>query len=191
MAFDALNRPITISDLPYTYDEKCPVSIEELILVRFIHMDLTGKEKVGEIVLNRVISNAFIEVMKIAYDINYPLHQAVVLDNPKIKGKHQYSMQANNTAGFSCRNESGSREEFSYSSGLALDINPLMNPALNPEGIWVPRNSNSYIDRSVIQTGMLNETHDITLAFLERGFNWGGLWELPNYHYFEFSDTSL
>jgi hypothetical protein len=191
MPFDAFNRPVTFEDLLYTYSEGCPVSIDDLILIRFMHIDFSGNDKVGQIVLNRTISTAFIEVMKIAYEGRYPIHQAVIMDHPAIKGNDKYSMEANNTSGFNYRRIAGTDRISNHSYGLAIDINPLMNPYLASDGTWYPSKGVKYIDRNEIQAGMLHETHDIVLAFMERGFEWGGSWERPDYHHFEFSDNFL
>lgn len=191
MAFDALMRPVDATDLPYTYKEGCPVQLAELALLRFVHLDFEDKEKVGEIVLNRLITGAFIEVMQIAYDNHYPIHQAVIMDHPAIKGNDEYSMEANNTSGFNYRRIAGTDRISNHSYGLAIDINPLMNPYLASNGLWYPSEGKNYRDRDAEKQGVLYETHDIVLAFMERGFEWGGLWDRPDYHHFEFSDNSL
>jgi hypothetical protein len=49
--------------------------------------------------------------------------------------------------------------------------------------IWYP--DESHIDRSDMHPGMFSDTHQMVGAFTERGFEWGGLWERPDYHHFE------
>lgn len=191
MPFDAFNRPVDITDLPYTYSEGCPVSVGDLFLIRFVHLDFSGNDKVGQIVVNRRISGAVTEILKIAYDIEYPIHQAVIMDNPAIKGDDEYSMEANNTSAFNYRKIAGTDRISNHSYGLAIDVNPLMNPYLALDGVWYPNNGKGYVNREEDKPGMLHETHDITLAFIERGFAWGGSWERPDYHHFEFSDNFL
>lgn len=191
MSFDAFNRSVDLEEMPYTYSPGCPVSVEDLLLIRFVHLDFEGKDKVGEIVLNRAIAGSFIEIMRIAYDVRYPLQQAVIMDHPAIKGNDEYSMEANNTSAFNYRKIAGTDQISNHSYGLAIDINPLMNPYLASDGGWYPKRGKSYINRAEDRPGMLDDTHDITLAFMERGFEWGGTWERPDYHHFEFSDNFL
>jgi excinuclease UvrABC helicase subunit UvrB len=70
-----------------------------------------------------------------------------------------------------------------HSLGLAVDINPLLNPYLSASGVWLP--DESHVDRSQIESGMFSEDHALVLAFVESGFEWGGSWERPDYHHFE------
>lgn len=188
VAFDALNRSVSITDLPYTYRHPTPVLVDDLILIRFIHWDFNGKDKVGQIVLHRNITGAFIEIMKIAYDIQYPLTQAVILDDVAIKGNYRLSLETNNTSGFHSGKDASGMGLSKHAYGLAIDLNPRINPMVINEKLVFPSNSNTFVDNSVYHSGRLHETHDIVLAFMERGFEWHGFLDTPNFHRFEFSD---
>lgn len=168
-----------------TYDPECPISPQELRKVTFSHKDFSVNEKIGTVVLNRLVAERFSEIMHIAYDIGYPINQAILLE--EFDWDDNASMEANNTSGFNYRMIAGTDKLSNHSYGLAIDVNPLMNPYFASDNQWYPNNGLGYIDRDTDKIGMFSKTHIITQAFLERGFTWGGDWDRPDYHHFEFT----
>lgn len=182
--FYANFEPVRVKDLPYTYREGCPVSVDELSLMKFLFLNFEGFIHVGSMVINKNIEEPFAHVMQAAYDMEFPLHTAIPMDNPQFMGDDFISMEANNSSCFNYREVAGTTNVSLHSYGLAVDINPMMNPYLAADGHWWPRSGHAYVHRFDLSRGMLCSDHPLTQKFKEQGFEWGGEWERPDYHHF-------
>ncbi|HCR52098.1 TPA: peptidase M15 [Candidatus Kaiserbacteria bacterium] len=90
------------------------------------------------------------------------------------------SMAANNTSAFNYRVIHGTDRLSNHSFGRALDINPVQNPYVRPDGTTVPQNA-SYESRK--QGTITHETADL---FRSRGWEWGGDWrQFKDWQHFE------
>lgn len=185
--FSVQALPVSRESLPYSYREGCPIAPTELVQVRFIHCAAGGTEAVGNLVVHAVIAQRVAKVLKIAYRMNYKIEKAVPIDNDLYRGNDEMSMKDNNSSAFNYRPIAGTDTISMHSRGLAIDINPALNPYLARDGIWYP--SAEYSDRAKLTPGMLTETHPVVEAFAEQGFEWGGTWVRPDYHHFEYSNN--
>ncbi len=90
------------------------------------------------------------------------------------------SMAANNTSGFNYRTVPGSDRLSKHALGLAVDLNPGLNPFNNnghiePEGAkYIPGNE-----------GVIEADGLIVDAFESRSWKWGGNWRHEDYQHFE------
>lgn len=170
-------------NLPHTYKNGCPVSVDELTEVRFTHIDSSGLEALGAIIVNAAIAEPLVKVLETAYQVQFPIHKAVPIDYEPYFGNDDASMADNNSSGFNYRVIAGTNRVSMHSLGLAVDINPAWNPYLQSDGIWVP--NAEYVNRSVASPGMFHPDHPVVQEFVQNGFEWGGSWERPDYHHFE------
>lgn len=160
-----------------------PVPATDLRSISFSRFDFDGMERIGTLVVHRILEPSLLEILDYAYQIGYPIHKAVPIDDPAYCGDDELSMADNNSSCFNDRTIAGTSKISMHALGLAVDINPLLNPYLSPNRVWYP--DDSHVDRSDLKPGMFSDTHPIVRAFTERGFEWGGSWERPDYHHFE------
>lgn len=160
-----------------------PVPATDLRTISFTHFDFAGVERTGNFVIHQIIESAVVEILDLAYQIRFPIHKAILIDDPAYCGNDELSMLDNNSSCFNDRKISGTSKISMHALGLAVDINPELNPYLASNGIWYP--NDSHTNRSIIRSGMFNADHPIVQAFVERGFEWGGSWKQPDYHHFE------
>jgi peptidoglycan L-alanyl-D-glutamate endopeptidase CwlK len=103
-----------------------------------------------------------------AYRIGFPINKAVPIDDPAYSGDDELSMLDNNSSCFNGRVIAGTDRISMHALGLAVVLNPELNPYLFRDGIWYP--NESHIERSIIDPGMFSEEHPVVQAFVERGF---------------------
>lgn len=160
-----------------------PIPTTDLRTIMFSHYDLEGDERQGALVVHRIIEPSLVEILDFARRVKFSIHKAVPVDDPAYGGDDELSMSDNNSSCYNNRTIAGTNKISMHALGLAVDINPALNPYLAANGVWYP--NESHIDRSIMEPGMFNEYHPIVQAFIERGFEWGGSWERPDYHHFE------
>ena len=161
-----------------------PVPDTDLRTIHFPHYNFSGKEVLGSIIVHKLIEPSLTEILNFANQIKFPTHKAIPVDDPAYGGDDELSMLDNNTSCFNDRVIAGTTRISMHALGLAVDINPALNPYLASNGTWYP--DDRFIDRSLIEPGMFQENHPIVQAFIDCGFEWGGSWERPDYHHFEF-----
>ena len=182
--FSSQVSPVSALDLPHTHKTGCPVDVEELVEVRFTHVDFRGLDALGALVVNAAIAQPLLTVLQAAHHLRFPIQKAVPIDHEPYCGDDDISMADNNSSCFNYRHIAGTNRVSTHSFGLAVDINPSLNPYLQSDGIWKP--NTKHVDRSIGVPGMFFADHPIVTEFAEHGFEWGGLWERPDYHHFEF-----
>jgi hypothetical protein len=86
------------------------------------------------------------------------------------------SIEADNTSSFNCRRATGQTRWSEHAFGRAIDINPIENPYVYPNGTTVHRASRAYLDRSRSRPGMAMPGGVLVRAFGQVGWGWGGTW---------------
>jgi len=190
-----------ISPLPSTIKEGlitknswhngCPVPLEDLSYIRLSYFDFKNKEQVGELIVNRKISQITCSVFKKLYAIKYPIEKMRLVSY--YNSDDTESMKHNNTSAFNCRLMTGSKTKWSnHSYGLAIDINPLINPYLSKLGTVSPSNGKKYLKRlhtshSITDRAKLVAGDQAVEIFTTSGFIWGGNWHsVKDYQHFEY-----
>ena len=79
----------------------------------------------------------------------------------------------NNTAAYVCRTTRGSSVRSAHAYGLAIDVNPFLNPYRNGD-LVLPELASAYLDRSWRRPGMVLRGGMFTRAFASEGWAWGG-----------------
>lgn len=175
---------VTAQMLPHTYREGCPVALSDLRAVSFDHLGFDDAVREGTLIVHRMISAPILEAFTAALEMGFPIRQAIPIDDPAFKGDDFVSMAANNTSCFNYRSIAGTDRVSMHSWGLAVDINPALNPYLAEDGVWYP--DTSHLDRSA-RPGVFTADHPLTKIFEDLGFEWGGSWPRPDYHHFQWS----
>lgn len=171
----------------------CPVEIDRLRLVRFIHYDFSHEQQQGEIVVLEVVAARVLEIFRVLFQHQFPIAQSRTIE--QYGGLDKPSMAANNSSAFNHRAIAGKTLPSIHSYGLAIDINPIQNPCLvqqpiiNDEEVFIsvqPAAGQAYLNRTKVRPGMaeqvLNEATKMRVVelFQQNGFHvWGGNWNDP------------
>lgn len=172
-------RPAT--GLDATAGPECPVSPQQLSVVRFAFVDFSGSTQSGEVVVASTEAQAVLLVFERLFLDRFEMAMATPVIG--FGNDDQASMLANNTSGFNCRRVTGSSAWSRHSYGLAIDINPLVNPWVRKGGIEPPEAA-SYVDRAIEVPGGIYPGDAIIAYFDQIGWLWGGDFEEPDYQHF-------
>ena len=98
-------------------------------------------------------------------------------------------MTANNTSCFNFRLVEGTTSLSKHALGLAIDINPFLNPYVstkNGQPYVSPPGSEYYADRSNVFPCKIDENDLCYKLFTAHGFTWGGHWKtMKDYQHFQ------
>jgi hypothetical protein len=168
---------------PTSWRDGCPVGLDDLQLLRFPHVDFDGAVREAELVISADWAEEIGQVFQRLFEARYPIQQIRLVDT--FEGDDVASMQANNTSGFNCRRVgTGTGAWSNHAFGLAIDLNPLMNPLVQGDFVDPPEGA-EYLDRADIRLGMVAVDDPAVAAFAEVGWIWGGTWSgLKDYQHF-------
>lgn len=170
--------------------EGCPVPFDELRLIKFLHYDYNQSVTQGELIVHQKVSEGLKIILKNLFEAQFPFQRVKRVDY--YQADDVTSMKANNTSAFNCRPITGKKNEFSlHSYGLAIDINPLVNPYVKGDTV-LPAEGVIYKDRTIDAKGVIRENDLIVEEFKKQGWRWGGEWtRLQDYQHFEMSKDIL
>jgi hypothetical protein len=151
----------------------------DLVLVTVPYWNFKNEAKQGQLVVHKSAGKTVLGIFTDLYtDKSYQIERMDLIDS--FGGDDRASMNANNTSGYNCRVVAGSARLSSHARGLALDINPLINPYVWKKGTsplggkkW---DTTKERDAAKNQPGMILPGSAITKAFLAAGWGWGGQW---------------
>ena len=167
-------------------DPLCPPEI--LGLQRQIetpYVDFSGCSKIGSLLIHHSIAEETEQIFKAIINLGYPIDRIEPLDEyiDPLTGTwcDLRSMQANNCSAFNYRPMIHKAKLSYHALGLAVDINPMMNPFI--KGSTVLPTGASYIPGSL---GVLTAGHPVVKLFEDHGWTWGGNFtEIKDYHHFQ------
>lgn len=164
---------------PTSWRPGCPVPLSSLRYLRVSHMDFSGRERTGELVVHESDAMAVAIAFKLMWDARFPIERMHLVDD--YGGSDDRSMKANNTSAFNCRPVAGSGSWSQHAYGRAIDINPAQNPYVSA-GTVQPPAGRAYLDRRDVRPGMLVEGSAGVAAFDRIGWGWGGRWRTTKDH---------
>lgn len=170
-----------------SYKTGCTIPRSELHYIRALHITNEGIIKVGEMVVNRAISNDILYILRRLFEAGYAIERMELVDN--YSADDEASMAANNSSAFNYRTTPGGTRLSAHSRGMAVDINPLYNPYVkesNGKVIVAPKSAKEYIDRSKTFPYKICKGDLCCRLFAELGFEWGGDYNtIKDYQHFE------
>ena len=153
--------------------------IENLRLVNVYYYGFDDKLHQGQLVVHKDVVLDIIEIFEFIRESNFPISKVIPIS--KYGWSDEKSMQDNNTSAFNYRYISGSRVISNHASGLAIDINPNLNPYIK-NGSSLP--TNCVYDTT--KPGTISESSQLVKEFKLRGWQWGGDWKsIKDYQHFE------
>lgn len=161
-------------------DLNIPANIkEQLVLETVYYYGFDDELHRGQILVNKKIADDVIEIFKFIEETRFPIEKVIPLS--MYKWSDSKSMENNNTSCFNYRFVAGARILSKHASGLAIDINPKLNPYIK-YGIMIP--ANAVYDTTAM--GTLTANSGLVKEFKKRGWSWGGDWKsLKDYQHFQ------
>lgn len=173
-----------------SYKEGAKISMKELRYLQITYIDFDGNVQSGEMIVNKKIAKRTLKVFYQLYKIKYPIAKMKLVD--EYDADDEASMADNNTSAFNYRKIANSEKLSNHSLGLAIDINPRINPYITSYGI-APANSKVYQNRDVSKCHgkykdyMIHRGDKVYKIFKKYGFSWGGDWKhSKDYQHFEY-----
>lgn len=173
---------------------QAPVGCARLTVVRFPYVDFSGaRHDDGELMVLDAVAPEVGQLFHALYQRRFPLARARLIDH--YGGDDEASMRDNNTSAFNQRPVTGGGPPSLHAYGLAIDINPVQNPFVQPGDSGVARVSPAagvaYLNRRPGRPGKpprAGLAEDLVGLFAAAGFTvWGGDWDTPlDYQHFQF-----
>lgn len=152
----------------------CPVSLDDLVLIRTVHRGFDEGVHDGELVVAKSVAKKMVTVLRAIWDTGFPIERMQRIE--LFKGDDDASMAANNTSAFNCRKVAGKDAWSRHSYGTAIDVNPLVNPFVRADGVVQPPEGAAYVDRTKRAMGLILADDAVVRAFRKIGWKWGGAW---------------
>ena len=170
-----------------SWKKNCTINRGELRYLKVLHYNFEGNIQQGELICNKAISKDLLEIFEALYEAKYPIAQIRLIDD--FDADDEKSMSANNTSCFNFRKISGSNKLSKHATGMAIDINPLLNPLVGyskGKKYVRPTNAQQYSNRTKSFSGKINKNDLCYKLFTAHGFRWGGSWKnSKDYQHFE------
>jgi hypothetical protein len=153
--------------------------LENLRIVDVYYYGFDHKLHKGQLIVHKDVVLEVIEVFEFIRESGFPIGKVVPIS--KYGWSDEKSMRENNTSAFNYRYISGTRVISNHAAGLAIDINPTLNPYIK-NGISLPEDC--VYDTK--KPGTISAGSQLVKEFKQRGWTWGGDWKsLKDYQHFE------
>jgi hypothetical protein len=165
-----------------TWVEGCPVGVDDLAYVTVSFRGFDGGAHTGELIVHRSVATDLVGVFERLWDAGFPIEEMRVTSRADLDAAA--TGDGNNTAAFVCRPVTGGSTFSEHASGLAIDINPFLNPYQRGD-LVLPELAAAYLQRSPARDGMITDGDVVVEAFAAIGWGWGGDWtSLKDYQHF-------
>ncbi len=154
-----------------TWSPSCPVRLDELRHLTLSFHGLDGAPHTGELVVNAAVARGVVGVFRRLWRAGFPLEEMRLVTTADLDAPP--TGDGNNTAAYVCRTTRGSSALSAHASGLAIDVNPFLNPYRKGD-LVLPELAGAYLDRSWRRPGMVLRGGVVTRAFAAAGWTWGG-----------------
>lgn len=170
-----------------SYKKDCTVPLEQLRYIRILYVGFDEETHVGELIVNRSIAQDVKTIFYKLYKHKYQLEKVVLVD--EYNADDNLSMADNNTSSFNYRVVEGTTKLSKHSLGLAIDINPKINPyihTLQGKTVCSPENGKEFEDRTKDFPHKIDTSDYAYKLFTQYGFSWGGAWHSSkDYQHFQ------
>jgi hypothetical protein len=173
-------EPVTDDVVWASWREDCPLHFSDLLLLTLTYWDFDGEVAAGQLAINAAVAEDVITAFEGLFEIGFPIERLQLVDDD---GDDKAAMAANVTSGFNCRYVDGTDRWSNHAFGLAVDINPLINPWAREDNV-LPLEGEPYTNRELDLPGMINLGDQAITVFQEVGWTWGGTWQSADYMHF-------
>lgn len=147
--------------------------LRQLVLLDVRYWGFDGKLHQGQIVVHKALARDVQRIFAKIEQKRFPVESVLPIAHPLIlqKGPYGLSSDTNNTSGFAWRPMVSGQSVSLHGLGLAIDINPRLNPYIKGETV-IP--AGSTYDPS--RPGTLSRNLRVVRYIKKRGWEWGGDW---------------
>jgi peptidoglycan LD-endopeptidase CwlK len=154
--------------------------LDSLCLIDVFYCGFDGHRHKGQIVVHRDLAAELQGLFALMEQQKFPV--AGVVPIVRFGWSDEASMAADNSSAFNYRLIAGTDRLSRHALGRAVDINPLENPAIHPDGRIAPAGA----VRRPEKPGTFTKDHPVVQAFRDKGWRWGGdFTHIRDYHHFE------
>ncbi len=157
-----------------SWSPSCPVALAGLRHLTLTFRGFDGRAHTGELVVNATVARDVVTVFHRLYAASYPIEEMRLPTTSDLRAPP--TGDGNNTAAYVCRTTRGSTTLSAHAYGLAIDVNPFLNPYRKGD-LVLPELASAYLDRSWRRPGMVLRGGVVTRAFASVGWTWGGDFE--------------
>lgn len=165
-----------------TWSPSCPVRLDDLSYVTVSFRGFDDAAHTGELVVAAAEAVDVVSVFEALFAADFPIEEMRLpttadLDAPP-------TGDGNNTAALVCRAARGQTTWSAHAYGLAIDVNPFLNPYVKGD-LVLPERASAYLDRTRTQPGIIHDGDLVVREFARIGWTWGGSWNsLKDYQHF-------
>lgn len=163
--------PEIVKRMVYTWRSDAPVPLEDLRYMTISYYGFDHKVHVGELIVHEKAVDDLSYIFQKLCEAHFPLQSMKLVD--EFDGSDEASMAANNTSAFYARKVANTDRWSNHASGLAVDINPLINPWSKGD-LVAPKEGAHYLGCTKKVPGMITKDGLVYKLFTERGWQWGG-----------------
>lgn len=160
-----------------TWSPACPVDLDGLRYLTVTFRGFDGGAHTGELVVAAAEAEDVVSVFRALFAADFPIEEMRLPTTADLEAHP--TGDGNNTAALVCRAARGTTSWSAHAYGLAIDLNPFMNPYVKGEGddrIVLPELASAYADRSWRRPGMILPGSVAVREFARIGWSWGGAW---------------
>lgn len=168
----------------YSWKKNCPVPIKDLYYVQVPYWGYDNNVHQGELIVHKKVAKEVLYIFRELFYAKFPISKMKLID--EYQGSDDKSMEDNNTSAFNFRPITGRKNVYSnHSYGLAIDINPLVNPFVTKKKVY-PEKGKKYVNRKIKAPGLIRKNDFCYKLFKKHGWSWGGDWRtMKDYQHFE------
>jgi hypothetical protein len=154
-----------------TWSKECPVTLSAL---RYLTVSFVGFDRyahTGELLVNRTVAKDVVTVFSRLFDAGWPIEEMRITSQGDLVAPP--TGDGNDTSAFACRPVRGSNSWSQHAYGLAIDVNPFLNPYVDGDTL-LPELATAYTRRNRGLPGMNVRNSVAVQAFSSIGWGWGG-----------------
>ncbi len=156
-----------------TWHEGCPVDADELAYVVASHRGFHGGHHLGELIVHESVALDVVAVLRRLHSASFPIEELRVISRTEVDAHP--TGDTNVSSAFVCRSTVGGSRWSEHAYGLALDLNPFLNPYVRGE-VVIPELAAVNVDRRRGVPGVIHDGDEVVAAFADVGWAWGGHW---------------
>ena len=154
-----------------TWSASCPVGLDDLRYLTVTFAGFDGRAHTGELVVAASVARGVVGVFRKLYAARFPIEEMRLVTTRDLDAAP--TGDGNNTAAYVCRTTRRATTFSAHASGLAIDLNPFLNPYRSGD-LVLPELAGAYEDRSWRRPGMVLPGGVAVRAFAAAGWTWGG-----------------
>ncbi len=153
--------------------------VDSLILLNVNYFGFDNKIHKGQVIVNKKCRNSIRTIFNELMNIRFPIYSVKPISF--FEWNDSLSMAQNNTSSFNYRTVDGTSKMSDHAYGLAIDINPLLNPYIKENYFSKP--INAVYDTTA--PGTIHTNSEVVKIFKKHGWKWGGdFYNIKDYQHF-------